>query len=108
MNDWIMELNERSKDDRAIIVGSEVRALVAELATLRARSERLEAQLLAPNPGTIEAGRLGCKGPILDNGHGKGHHGGYLFEGRYVFVINGECPVHAARAALADEWKEGA
>ena len=31
MTDWIDELYERSKDDKAIIVGSEVRALVAEV-----------------------------------------------------------------------------
>lgn len=35
MSDWIEELNERSKDDRAIIVGSEVRALVGEIERLR-------------------------------------------------------------------------
>lgn len=35
MTDWIDELNERSKDDRAIIVGSEVRALCSEIADLR-------------------------------------------------------------------------
>lgn len=37
MIDWIEELNERSKDDKAIIVGSEVRALVAEIARLEER-----------------------------------------------------------------------
>ena len=35
MSDWIGELNERSKDDRAFIAGSEVRSLVCEIASLR-------------------------------------------------------------------------
>jgi hypothetical protein len=35
MSDWVMELNERSKNDHAVIVGSEVRSLVNEIVTLR-------------------------------------------------------------------------
>lgn len=37
--DWVNELNERSKDDRAIIVGSEVRQLCQEVFELRKQLE---------------------------------------------------------------------
>jgi hypothetical protein len=45
VKDWISELNERSKDDRAIIVGSEVRALVAEIARLQAQVTALQGKV---------------------------------------------------------------
>ena len=38
-SDWVNELNERSKDDRAIIVGSEVRQLCQEIFELRKQLE---------------------------------------------------------------------
>ena len=47
-----------------------------------------------PNPGSAEAIAQGCKCPVLDNGHGKGC--GREIDGKPVFWINGECPVHVA------------
>ena len=44
MSDWIAELNERSKIDRAFIAGSEVRALVAEVTRLTAALEAATAE----------------------------------------------------------------
>ena len=41
-----------------------------------------------PNPGSVEALRLGCRCPVLDNGHGKR-------PGAWGWTINLECPVHA-------------
>lgn len=45
-----------------------------------------------PNPGSDDALDAGCTCPVLDNGHGRGHHG---IEGR--FVIRGGCPLHDER-----------
>ena len=46
-----------------------------------------------PNPGSIEAAKLGCKCPALDNGWGKGS--GYTDDsGDPIFWINEECPIH--------------
>lgn len=42
-----------------------------------------------PNPGSPEAVKLGCKCPVLDNGHGNGYMG---MKG--VFVMVGNCPIH--------------
>lgn len=44
-----------------------------------------------PNPGSDAARKLGCKCPVMDNGHGKGYMGL-----KDVFVYSGECPLHAA------------
>jgi hypothetical protein len=41
-----------------------------------------------PNPGSDEAIALGCKCPVIDNGHGKGRGDG-------LFWFNGDCPIHA-------------
>jgi hypothetical protein len=41
------------------------------------------------NPGSDEAIKLGCKCPVLDNGHGKGS-----MYGKDLFWINQNCPVH--------------
>ncbi len=43
-----------------------------------------------PTPGSNEALEEGCKCPILDNAHGRGMLGGG------IFVVNAECPLHAA------------
>jgi hypothetical protein len=44
---------------------------------------------MTPNPGSIEAGKLGCTCPVLDNNHGAGI-------GRGEFWINADCPLHGA------------
>lgn len=46
-----------------------------------------------PNPGSPEAVQLGCLCPMLDNGHGRGS-GRTSTDGRPVFWINGDCPMH--------------
>jgi hypothetical protein len=51
--DWLREINERSKDDRAIIVGSEVRMMVEEIFRLRAALASTEA---SPTGECIECG----------------------------------------------------
>lgn len=44
------------------------------------------------NPGSIEAKKIGCKCPQMDNGRGIG---AYLDDkGRPVFWINKDCPLH--------------
>jgi hypothetical protein len=43
----------------------------------------------APNPGSDEAIKLGCKCPVLDNAHGRGYMG---VAGTFVYVEG--CPVH--------------
>lgn len=43
-----------------------------------------------PNPGSDEAIALGCKCPVLDNGHGYGSNYGVG-----VYWIAEICPVHA-------------
>ena len=49
-----------------------------------------------PNPGSDEALRLGCRCPVIDNGHGRGYMGGAKDEdGNTVFVYRVGCPVHA-------------
>lgn len=45
-----------------------------------------------PNPGSDEAIAQGCTCPVLDNGHGRGC--GREIDGRHVFWINSECPIH--------------
>lgn len=45
--------------------------------------------VVKPNPGSKEAGDLGCSCPIIDNNYGHGHHG---VEGE--FVINMDCKLH--------------
>ena len=47
---------------------------------------------IKPAPGTLEAEKLGCTCPVLDNGHGRGIPGSH---GRH-FWITGGCPIHAS------------
>lgn len=42
-----------------------------------------------PNPGSDEALKLGCKCPVLDNNHGRGHRGE-----PNSFICVADCPVH--------------
>lgn len=44
-----------------------------------------------PNPGSDEAGEMGCICPVLDNGHGNEKLG----RSRRGFWIDERCPVHA-------------
>ena len=61
---------------------------------------------MIPNPGSDAAIAEGCTCPVLDNEHGTG----IIINGRYVFWVNGDCPVHitipsaaAASVELADD-----
>jgi hypothetical protein len=50
---------------------------------------------VTPNPGSDLAQRLGCRCPVLDNGHGVGRGDGN-------FVVNMDCPVHSQLKDLSD------
>ena len=51
--------------------------------------------MTAPNPGSREAVKQGCRCPILDNGHGRGYMGGVKDkDGNTLFVYLASCPVH--------------
>lgn len=46
-----------------------------------------------PSPGSDAAIDIGCKCAVLDNGHGRGC-GRFDDDGKPMFWINEECPVH--------------
>ena len=47
------------------------------------------------NPGSDEAIAAGCTCPVIDNGYGRGCMDGVKDEqGRTVFVIRLDCPLH--------------
>lgn len=54
---------------------------------------------VAPNPGSVAAGKLGCTCPILDNEYGHGipypREDGRDPEKFPSFYVNEECPLHA-------------
>jgi hypothetical protein len=45
-----------------------------------------------PNPGSIEAVKLGCTCPVMDNEYGEGIDMGI---GENVFWISSDCPIHS-------------
>lgn len=48
-----------------------------------------------PAPGSIEAGRQGCKCPIIDNHYGKGYMGGITDDtGMTLYALHEGCPLH--------------
>ena len=49
----------------------------------------LGGRLMVPNPGSDEAGDLGCTCPVLDNSRGQG----WMCQGD-LFWIAGDCPLH--------------
>lgn len=50
----------------------------------------MEDTLKSLPPGSKEAGMAGCRCPVMDNSYGKGY---MMQEG--IFVISGNCPIHA-------------
>lgn len=58
----------------------------------------------APNPGSPEAIKAGCKCPVLDNGHGRGWMGGVKDEeGRTIYVYSSACEIHWPAASTREE-----
>lgn len=58
-------------------------------------------EMKAPNPGSDEAISLGCKCPVIDNGHGRGWMGGIKDDdGETIFVYTVGCPVHTQEAGI--------
>jgi hypothetical protein len=53
-----------------------------------------------PNPGSQEAIELGCRCPVIDNGHGQG---AYQENGVWLFWINGDCPIHGLELTEAKD-----
>lgn len=47
-----------------------------------------------PNPGSMDALRLGCQCPMVDNNYGQGVKGETNKDGSPVFWISSDCPVH--------------
>ena len=43
-----------------------------------------------PKPGSVEAGRLACTCPVIDNHYGRG----FVVNGERVWVVNEDCPLH--------------
>lgn len=51
-----------------------------------------------PNPGSVAAGEMGCRCPVIDNAHGQG------IAGR--FVISHDCPLHNAERGTQNGERE--
>ena len=47
----------------------------------------------APNPGSREARKAGCKCPVLDNAHGQG------YMGLGLFIVSEKCAMHWSKKA---------
>lgn len=62
-------------------------------------------KLAYPSPGSPEAIALGCRCPVIDNGHGRG---AYIDEdGEPMFWQNAECPLHGIHAHDDSYLKNG-
>lgn len=61
-------------------------------------------------PGSNDALAAGCLCPVLDNGRGKGAYGGGLLdeEGKPLYWINAECPIHGSAKEPTTENPVGA
>lgn len=56
------------------------------------------------NPGSKEAIEQGCQCPVLDNCRGAGYMGGAKDkDGNILFVISGNCPLHAMKGQQHDK-----
>ena len=56
-----------------------------------------------PPPGSDEAIDLGCNCPVFDNAYGLGYLGGVKDpDGGTVYVVRGDCPVHAKPTHLVE------
>lgn len=50
-----------------------------------------------PNPGSEEAGKMGCICPVIDNSYGKGYYG----SGDFVITVG--CELHSPVAPLSEK-----
>ena len=58
---------------------------------------------ITANPGSRAAIALGCKCPVIDNGHGKGYMGGAIGkDGNVQFVVNETCVLHGFPSVISD------
>jgi hypothetical protein len=55
-----------------------------------------------PNPGSEEAGKMGCTCAVLDNHRGAG----FLWDGEIAFWITEECPIHGTIVVHPKETNE--
>lgn len=55
-----------------------------------------------PKPGSPEARKLGCKCPVIDNGHGAGS-GREDEKGQPLYWISADCNLHWPRG---DKWQD--
>lgn len=62
-----------------------------------------EATNAVPNPGSPEAGALGCLCPVMDNARGKG----IPTTAGVHFWINADCPVHCGNPPSNNPKGEG-
>jgi hypothetical protein len=51
-----------------------------------------------PPPGSDDAIALGCKCPVLDNGHGRG---AYIKDGEWIFWYSTDCELHAKQSYIS-------
>ncbi len=49
--------------------------------------------MMAHNPGSEEAVKMGCKCALIDNHYGKGIPTG---SGSPIFWVNADCPIHGS------------
>ena len=68
--------------------------------------------MTVPNPGSDEAGALGCLCPVIDNAHGRGAYGGGVIgeDGQPLFWRRDDCPLHGVQTkspAGSDGAEEG-
>ena len=60
-------------------------------------------QIDVPPPGSKEAVELGCKCPVIDNHYGRGIG---EINGRMMYVISGDCPLHSIKSIVEGFWRE--
>lgn len=65
----------------------------------------MEQNFSIPKPGSDEAIADGCKCPVLNNGHGRGHLGE---GGKFGWWVNENCPIHGTAVEFARKKQEKA
>lgn len=59
----------------------------------------------AATPGSTAAVAIGCKCPVSDNSYGRGAYGGAALDadGKPLFWVNDDCPLHGRGKGTIDE-----